>query len=222
LTFRPSCGSWLWPEPLNAAQYVGEQVSGNGYLGHLEGNVAPVAHDLSTNLDQFVSQAGQRPVPHGIGQGLGSQEVPEIVGECVQLQADGIVGELATGQSRPPDGVLAFRDLAELRAADIFQPDLAIYGGITEGMRIAAIAAAYQIRLAPHLWGGAPMFAAGLHLCAASPAAHIIEYSLGANPMLHDLVEEDFPCINGHVEFPERPGLGITVRQNFVEKYAVT
>lgn len=127
---------------------------------------------------------------------------------------------IASGESEATR--FAFRDLAELRAADIFQPDLAICGGITEGMRIAAIAAAYQIRLAPHLWGGAPMFAAGLHLCAASPAAHIIEYSLGANPMLHDLIEEDFPCINGHVEFPERPGLGITVRQNFVEKYAVT
>ena len=54
-----------------------------------------------------------------------------------------------------------FRDLAELRAADIFQPDLAICGGISEAMRIGAIASAWNLRLAPHLWTGALAFAAG-------------------------------------------------------------
>jgi len=114
-----------------------------------------------------------------------------------------------------------FRDLAELRAVDIFQPDLAICGGITEGMRIAAIAAAQQIRLAPHLWGGAVMFAAGLHLCVASPAAFILEYSLGANPLLHELAEEKFELKNGTIATPTRPGLGLTLRDDFIRKYAV-
>src|SRR5437868_8145460 len=47
-----------------------------------------------------------------------------------------------------------FRDLAELRAVDVFHPDLAICGGISEAMRIGAIAAAWNIKLAPHLWTG--------------------------------------------------------------------
>ena len=47
-----------------------------------------------------------------------------------------------------------------------------------------------NLKLAPHLWAGAPAFAAGLHVAAASPAGFIVEYSLGANPLLHDLVEE--------------------------------
>lgn len=115
-----------------------------------------------------------------------------------------------------------FRDLAELRAVDIFQPDLAICGGITEGARIAAIAAAQQIRLAPHLWGGAVMFAAGLHLCIASPAAFILEYSLGANPLLHELAEEKFELRDGTIATPERPGLGLTIRDDFIRRYAVT
>ena len=97
MTFRSSCGSWLWPEPVDEAQDVGEQVSGNGDLRHLEGYIAPVADDLAANLDQFVSQTGQRPVPHGIRQGQGSQEVAEIVGKCVKLESDSIVSELATG-----------------------------------------------------------------------------------------------------------------------------
>jgi len=104
---------------------------------------------------------------------------------------------IATGESEATR--FAFRDLAELRAADIFEPDLAICGGITEGMRIGALASAFQLRLAPHLWGGALMFNAGLHVSAASPAAHIIEYSLGANPMLFDLAEEAPVSVDGMV-----------------------
>ncbi|MBR0667682.1 mandelate racemase/muconate lactonizing enzyme family protein [Roseomonas hellenica] len=112
-----------------------------------------------------------------------------------------------------------FRELAELRAADVLQPDLAIAGGITEGQRIGAIASAFNLRLAPHLWSGAPAFAAGLHLAASQSAGFILEYSLGHNPMLHDLIEEDFPVVDGMVEIPDRPGLGITVRPDFLEKY---
>ncbi|HUF92194.1 MAG TPA: mandelate racemase/muconate lactonizing enzyme family protein, partial [Candidatus Limnocylindria bacterium] len=80
-----------------------------------------------------------------------------------------------------------FREIAELRGADILQPDLAIAGGISEGVRIAAIASAFNLRLAPHLWSGAPAFAAGVALAASQSAGFILEYSLGANPLLHDL-----------------------------------
>jgi hypothetical protein len=45
-----------------------------------------VAHDLAANLNKPVSERRQRPVPHGVGQGQGSQKVPEIVGECVKLE----------------------------------------------------------------------------------------------------------------------------------------
>ena len=112
-----------------------------------------------------------------------------------------------------------FRDLIDLRAADILQPDLAICGGITEAMRIAALASAANLRLAPHLWAGAPAFAAGLHVAAASPAAHILEYSLGANPMIHELVEERFAVEGGLLVIPDRPGLGITIRDDFVREH---
>jgi L-alanine-DL-glutamate epimerase-like enolase superfamily enzyme len=114
-----------------------------------------------------------------------------------------------------------FLDLAERRAVDIFQPDLAICGGITECMRIAAIAASYQLGLAPHIWGGALMFAAGLQIAAVSPAAFILEYSLAHNPLLHELAHEGFPLVEGQVAVPDRPGLGITIDEAFVRKYRV-
>lgn len=114
-----------------------------------------------------------------------------------------------------------FRDLAELRAADVFQPDLAICGGISEAMRIGAIASAWNLRLAPHLWTGALAFAAGMHVAAASPSGWILEYSLGANPMLHDLAEESFGVVDGMIDIPNRPGLGVTIVQDFVERFTV-
>src|ERR1700758_1877474 len=94
---------------------------------------------------------------------------------------------IASGESEFPRH--DFRDLAVLGAADILQPDLAICGGITEAMRISAIASAFNLRLAPHLWAGAPAFAAGLHVAAAASSGFILEYSVGANPLLRELIE---------------------------------
>jgi L-alanine-DL-glutamate epimerase-like enolase superfamily enzyme len=124
---------------------------------------------------------------------------------------------IATGESECTR--FDFRDLIELRAADILQPDLAICGGITETMRISALASAANLRLAPHLWAGAPAFAAGLHVAAASPATHILEFSLGANPMIHELIEESFMVEAGMLAIPDRPGLGITIHDDFVKRY---
>jgi L-alanine-DL-glutamate epimerase-like enolase superfamily enzyme len=88
-------------------------------------------------------------------------------------------------------------------------------------MRIGAIAAAWNLKLAPHLWTGALAFAAGMHVAAASPAGWLLEYSVGANPLLQELAEEQFSVQDGMIEIPDRPGLGITIRQDFVDCYTV-
>jgi L-alanine-DL-glutamate epimerase-like enolase superfamily enzyme len=114
-----------------------------------------------------------------------------------------------------------FLELAQLSAVDVFQPDLAICGGITEGMRIAALAEAYQLGLAPHLWGGALLFSAGLQVCAVSPAAFIVEYSLLHNPLQHDLNLDPISATDGEIVIPDRPGLGVSINQDFVERFKV-
>ncbi|MBB2974217.1 mandelate racemase/muconate lactonizing enzyme family protein [Mesorhizobium sp. RMAD-H1] len=134
-----------------------------------------------------------------------------------EVRSSGLV-PIAAGESEATR--FAFRDLAVLKSADIFQPDPAFCGGITEAMRIGAIASAFNLRLAPHLWAGAPCFFAGLHVCAASPASFIIEYSLGANPMLHDLMEDDVSVRDGFIEIPDRPGLGLTIAETVLATYA--
>ena len=134
-----------------------------------------------------------------------------------EVRASGPI-PIATGESEATR--YAFRDLAVLRSADIFQPDPAFCGGISEAMKIGTIASAFNLRLAPHLWAGAPCFFAGLHICAASPASFIVEYSLGANPMIHDLVEETIEAKDGMIAVPDKPGLGFTISQRFLEAHA--
>lgn len=113
-----------------------------------------------------------------------------------------------------------FRDLIAAGAVDVLQPDVAIAGGLTECQRIAALAAAHELRVAPHLWGSAILFAAGLHLCVATPCATIVEFTRGENPLLHELVEEPFTLKDGYVLAPEQPGLGLTLRRDFVRSIA--
>jgi L-alanine-DL-glutamate epimerase-like enolase superfamily enzyme len=114
-----------------------------------------------------------------------------------------------------------FRDLITLGAVDIVQPDLAIMGGLTEGVRLAALAGAFQLTVAPHLWGSALLFASGLQLAAATPNCVILEYSLGFNPLLHELGVEPPVVRQGRMYIPDRPGLGVTLNQEFVQKYRV-
>jgi L-alanine-DL-glutamate epimerase-like enolase superfamily enzyme len=112
-----------------------------------------------------------------------------------------------------------FRDLIAHRAVDVLQPDMAICGGLTEGLRIAALAMTHQLALAPHCWGSAVSFSAALQLAFACPASIILEYSLGANPLLHELVAETFDVVDGQIAAPTRPGLGVTPSPEFVERY---
>ncbi|NJB85880.1 L-alanine-DL-glutamate epimerase-like enolase superfamily enzyme [Lewinella marina] len=115
-----------------------------------------------------------------------------------------------------------FRDLVEHRAVDVLQPDCAIVGGITEARRVAALAETWQLELAPHCWGSAFSFMAGVHLAFSSPSAVYIEHSLGGNPMLYDLVKEPPRVTDGRIQRPDRPGLGMEINPEFVAQYTVT
>ncbi|MDP2525869.1 mandelate racemase/muconate lactonizing enzyme family protein [Maribacter dokdonensis] len=112
------------------------------------------------------------------------------------------------------------RDLIAERALDVLQPDCAIIGGITEAMRVSQLAHTYQLELAPHCWGSAFSFMAGLSVAFASPSANVIEFSLGGNPMMYDLVEEQITVDNeGMLNAPTKPGLGLTPNWDFVKDF---
>jgi L-alanine-DL-glutamate epimerase-like enolase superfamily enzyme len=62
---------------------------------------------------------------------------------------------------------------------------------------------------------------AGVHLAFASSSAKYIEHSLGGNPLLYDLVKEAPVVTDGRILRPERPGLGLEIERDFIEKYVM-
>ena len=135
---------------------------------------------------------------------------------CAEVRAATYV-PIAAGESEYTR--FDMRDLVDLRAVDVLQPDAAIIGGITETVRVANLAATYQIELAPHCWGSAFSFMAGVNVAFASPSACIIEFSSGGNPMMYDLVKENITAKDGFIERPTAPGLGMSVDWDFVKAY---
>jgi L-alanine-DL-glutamate epimerase-like enolase superfamily enzyme len=113
-----------------------------------------------------------------------------------------------------------FKSLLAHGALDIAQPDVARAGGFTEIRRIAALASAHDIRLAPHAWGSGILFAASIHVAMAAPNCHILEVSQGYMPMMYELFNEPFDIRpDGTVHAPERPGLGFTLRSDALERF---
>ncbi len=88
----PSCVRCLDALPvrpiLNRLRYVGEEISGNGDLGHLEANEARITDDLRADLEQLFAQRRHRPIPDRLRRRQSAQEVSEVVGQCVKLKAN--------------------------------------------------------------------------------------------------------------------------------------
>ena len=91
-------------------QYLLEYLPWGGDLGHLEGDIAPVADDLRANLDQLFLEARQRPILDRLGRCQCAQEVAEILGERMKLEPNGIGSECPARQQRLLDRSFAFLD----------------------------------------------------------------------------------------------------------------
>ena len=104
-------------------------------------------------------------------------------------------------------------------AIDVAQPDVARAGGITEIRRIAALASARGVKVAPHAWGSGVLFAASIHLSMALPNTHILEVSQGYMPMMNELFNEEYDIREGRVHAPTQPGIGFTLRDDAMERF---
>ncbi|MFC4455453.1 galactonate dehydratase [Deinococcus sonorensis] len=119
-----------------------------------------------------------------------------------------------------------FKQLLHDGYVDVIQPDLSHAGGITECRKIAAMAEAYDVALAPHCPLGPIALAACLHLDAVAYNAFIQEQSLGihyneSNDLLDYLLNpEVFAYADGHVAFPQGPGLGLEINEEYVLEMA--
>lgn len=115
-----------------------------------------------------------------------------------------------------------FKRLLSVGGVDIIQPDLSHAGGITEVRKIAAMAEAYDVALAPHCPLGPIALVSCLNVDAVSYNAFIQEQSMGIHynvgKSVLDYVHNkgDFAFINGYVQLPKRPGLGVEVNKELV------
>lgn len=109
---------------------------------------------------------------------------------------------------------------------DIIQPDLSHAGGILEVRKIAAMAEAFDVAVAPHCPLGPIALAASLKVDACTPNAIIQEQSLGihynqGSDLLDYLVDPSvFTYVDGFVEIPKGPGLGIEINEERVKEAA--
>ncbi len=115
-----------------------------------------------------------------------------------------------------------FKRLLQAGGVDIIQPDLSHAGGITEVKKIASMAEAYDVALAPHCPLGPIALAACLNVDATSYNAVIQEQSIGIHYNVGKTVldyvhnKEDFEFVDGFVALPKKPGLGVDVNKELV------
>jgi D-galactarolactone cycloisomerase len=169
---------------------------------------------------------------------------------------DGVEGWGEGGQTGPPEDIRGYlevkdrlripisggeveytsfgaRELIAQRAVDIIQPDTCGCGGITECVRIAALARAFGVQYFPHVWGSAVGLAASLHLMAALPPCPptgnpspyyqepLLEFDRNPSPLRDELTREAIRFANGVVAVPQGPGLGITLNPVVLERHRV-
>ena len=161
-----------------------------------------IVHALS--MGRRLEEAGidltwyEEPIPHD-----------DVAGQarlCAELRTP-----LATGENAYTH--FGFRELIEARAVDVMMPDLERIGGVTGWMRTAALADAFRLPLASHLF---PEQSG--HLLAASPTAYYLEHMPWAQPLLR---EPALVLVDGRLRLPERPGIGLEWDEAAVRRWAV-
>jgi len=114
-----------------------------------------------------------------------------------------------------------FKDLICRNAVDIIQPDVTRTGGISECKRVAAMASAFHMRCAPHIFGSGVGFMANMHFIAATPNAFVMEYDQTKNPLRDALLIQQPVYKDGYVDLIEGlPGLGVHLSDEIEQKYA--
>jgi L-alanine-DL-glutamate epimerase-like enolase superfamily enzyme len=113
-----------------------------------------------------------------------------------------------------------FAQLLEAGAVQVWQPDLSKCGGVTEGVRIAAMASAWRIPINPHSSATGLNHAATLHFMAATENSGYFEACVSKFNPFRDMFGATFEIgADGCVQPPEGPGLGIEVDEAIFEQY---
>ena len=124
--------------------------------------------------------------------------------------ADALTTPIAAGEYHY--GIVPFRHLLEARSIDIVMIDLLRVGGITQWMKVAGMAEAFNLPVVSHL---VPEI--HVHLVAAIPNGLTVEYM----PWTLALYEETPPIERGQLVVPKKPGLGLAFDQAAMKRYQI-
>ncbi len=111
-----------------------------------------------------------------------------------------------------------FRELIEKQLVDVVQPDICHAGGISELKKIAAMAEAFYIKVAPHNPNGPVATAASLHLAASIPNFLILETAY-AEPFRTQVQRRGLTIQDGWIELPTAPGLGVELDEEVIQAH---
>lgn len=111
-----------------------------------------------------------------------------------------------------------FRLLLEQEAIDIVQPDMCLTG-VIETKKIAAMAEAHYVNVAPHNPCGPIATAVNVQVAASIPNFLILEYLPDDDPDRRAVVDEPLKLVDGYLELPEKPGLGIDLNEDALSRY---
>ena len=106
-----------------------------------------------------------------------------------------------------------FRELLAKQAATIIQPDICVCGGLLEMKKIAALAEAHYVTVAPHNPLGPLATAINVHFAATTHNFLILEYHADDDSPRRDVLVEPMQLRDGYLELPEGPGWGVELNE---------
>ena len=140
-------------------------------------------------------------------------DMPEIMADVARK----ISIPVATGERLTTK--YEFARVIENRAAAILQPDLGRSGGILETKKIAAMAEAYHIQVAPHCYCGPIVGAANIQLAACSPNFLVLESIKTWDGFHAELLRKKIGWEEGNVILSEEPGLGVELNEDVCDAH---
>src|SRR6478752_4237815 len=114
-----------------------------------------------------------------------------------------------------------FRQLVEQGKVDILQPDLTRCGGFTIARKIVHMAELANVLVIPHSWSSDLLTAASLHLNAFQRRAVFVEFNTSQGPLSRQLVKQPMALVDGSLDVPTLPGLGVEVDEQMIDKYRI-
>lgn len=124
-------------------------------------------------------------------------------------------------------GLHEFRWLIENDCYDVLTPDVTTSEGLLQVRKIAAMCEIYHKGFTPHTWSNGLGLLANLHVAAAVPNCSIFELpfdppAFGIDDAFQSILTEKIDIDkDGYIRVPQKPGLGIDVNEEIIEKYAV-